>query len=120
MFSLVSSKFLAMRNITLYSVSSLKRQSLIYSFYLDENNLEVYESMVYYEAYKHVIQAMTTMKKLPFGETLYKTCDDPTRNFVELHEGSIEFPVNESQLKAIKLGLENKIALIQGPPGMYL
>ena len=109
-----------MRNITLYSVSSLKRQSLIYSFYLDENNLEVYESMVYYEAYKHVIQAMTTMKKLPFRETLFKTCDDPTGNFVKLHEGSIDFPVNESQLKAIKLGLENKIALIQGPPGMYL
>ena len=56
----------------------VKRRILIYSFYLDENNLEVYESMVYYEAYKHVIQAMTTMKKLPFGETLFKTCDNPT------------------------------------------
>ena len=74
--------------------------------------------MVYYEAYKHVIQAMTTMKKLPFGETLFKTCDNPTGNFVKQHEESIDFPVNESQLRAIKLGLENKIALIQGPPGI--
>ena len=43
-----------------------------------------------------------------------------TGNFVKQHEESIDFPVNESQFRAIKLGLENKIALIQGPPGMYL
>ena len=43
---------------------------------------------------------------------------DKTGNFVKQHEESIDFPVNESQLRAIKLGLENKIALIQGPPGI--
>ena len=78
----------------------------------------MYESVVYFEAYKHVIQAMTSIKKLPFGEALFKTCDNYVENFVSPYEETIDFQVNESQLKAVKLGLENRISLIQGPPGM--
>ena len=119
---------------------------------LSDKPILVYESVIYFEAYVHVIKALASLRSIPFEAELVNldksqlkthSVEDlkmrlPPSNFQKLHDTSevtkslmyakedkytyqlldvAKLKVNPSQLEAVKLGLENKIALIQGPPG---
>ena len=117
--------------------------------------INVFESVIYFEAYRPVIQALSSLRQvMPFQDQLvYLKNDlkfrswqdlkirkllsgtyrnqtlDPSEviknlsltadeNQFQVQDLNIhELKVNASQLKALKIGLENKIALVQGPPG---
>ena len=123
--------------------------------------INVFESVIYFEAYRPVIQALYSLRQVPFQDQLVylkndlkfrswqdlkirkllkvsgnnnrKTTLDPSevlknlslqgdneknQNYYQVQDLNIhELKVNASQLDALKIGLENKIALIQGPPG---
>ena len=86
------------------------------------HTFKVYESKDYLEAFKPVINALNSIKKIPFEDQLIhlnKSLMITRKNdkSLKIKESKIPDMCNESQKEAIKLGLTNKISLIQGPPG---
>ena len=135
------------RNTKPGQVLEISLSPLTYNQDWSFQNVHVYESIIYFEAYKHVIQALSSLRQVPFKDQLVYLNKDlkckfvtdlkirkPSKNQIYsssdviksllIQEDNIFEPldlkkikVNDSQLEALKIGLENKIALIQGPPG---
>ena len=98
-------------------------------------NLNIFESKAYFESYIHILKRLKQIntKDLPFkNEIIDANFKDIkayylTKNkYIQYYEDIFELKslplsitsiLDDSQLEAIKLSLNNEIALIQGPPG---
>ena len=115
------------------SLINISPQSFLF-LVQNRKNLQIFESKAYFESYIHIMKRLQQLntKDLPFKSELIdvnfkdlnisQPKDGYTYNNLTLYPDK-EFPsefkilLDDSQLKAAKLTLLNKIALIQGPPG---
>ena len=117
---------LSLININQNSLSFLKNNL---------KDLQIFESKAYFESYIHIMKRLQqiNVKDLPFKSELIDAnfsdikITQPEKGYkynnLIINPDKNEFPdefknlLDESQLKALKMTLNNKISLIQGPPG---
>ena len=115
------------------SLININPQSFIF-LVQNRKNLQIFESRAYFESYIHIMKRLQqiNVKDLPFKSELIDgnfenlQISQPKNGYIynnlQIYPDK-EFPdefkdlLDESQLKATKLTLLNKISLIQGPPG---
>ena len=107
-----------------------------FSFLINNlKDLQIFESKAYFESYIHIMKRLQqiNVKDLPFKSELIDAdfsdikIAQPERGYkynnLIINPDKNEYPdefkklFDESQLKALKMALNNKISLIQGPPG---
>ena len=116
------------------SLVNINAQSYLFLLQ-NREKLQIFESKAYFESYIHIMKRLQTInvKDLPFKSELIDGNFDNIKikqpdngykyNNLRIFPDKKEFPdefkmlFDESQLKATEITLNNKISLVEGPPG---